>query len=127
VAVRSPNNYPIKLPIGVTLATTALRKGGDIMPIIICLYKLTDQGVKNIKETPQQIEENIKGFEAVGGKVLGVYSVMGEYDFVAIGETPSDEVAMTFALAVGSAGDVRTTTLKAFTKEEFSEIVKKLP
>jgi len=97
------------------------------MPIIICLYKHTDQGIKNIKEAPQRLEENIKGFEAMGGKVLGVYSVMGEYDYVGIGETPSDEVAMTFALAVGSAGDVRTTTLKAFTKEEFAEIVKKLP
>ena len=97
------------------------------MPIYIMLYKLTDQGVKNVKEAPQRIEENIKGFEAMGGKVLGAYAVMGEYDYVAIGETPSDEVAMTFALAVGSAGDVRTTTLKAFTKEEFAEIVKKLP
>ena len=97
------------------------------MPIYIMLYKLTDQGVKNVKEAPQRIEENIKGFEAMGGKDLGAYAVMGEHDYVAIGETPSDEVAMTFALAVGSAGDVRTTTLKAFTKEEFAEIVKKLP
>ena len=52
---------------------------------------------------------------------------MGEYDYVGIGEAPSDEVAMTFMLAQGSAGNVRTTTLKAFTKEEFAEIVKKLP
>jgi len=81
------------------------------MPIYIMLFKLTDQGIKNIKETPQRIEEGTKGFEAMGGKVLGFYSVMGEYDYVAIGETPSDEVAMTFALAQGSAGDVRTTTL----------------
>jgi len=97
------------------------------MPIYIMLYKLTDQGIKNIKEGPQWIEEKIKGFEAMGGKVLGAYAVMGEYDYVGIGETPSDEVAMAFALAVGSEGDARTTTLKAFTKEEFSEIVKKLP
>ena len=58
---------------------------------------------------------------------MGFYSVMGEYDYVGIGEAPSDEVAMTFMLAQGAAGNVRTTTLKAFTKEEFVEIVKKLP
>ena len=63
----------------------------------------------------------------MGGKVLGFYAVMGEYDYVAIGEAPSDQVAMTFALGLGSAGNVRTTSLKAFTKEELAEMVKKLP
>ena len=52
---------------------------------------------------------------------------MGEYDYIAIGEAPSDEVQLTFALALGSQGTVRKTTLKAFTKEKFAEIVKKLP
>jgi uncharacterized protein with GYD domain len=52
---------------------------------------------------------------------------MGEYDYVAIGEAPNDEAVVTFALALGSQGDARTMTLKAFTKEEFAEIVKKLP
>ena len=97
------------------------------MPIYIGLYKLTDQGIKNIKDAPQRIEEAFKGWEAMGGKVIGFYSVMGEYDYVAIGEAPNDEVAVTFALAMGSQGDARTMTLKAFTREEFTEIVKKLP
>ena len=97
------------------------------MPIYIGLYKLTDQGIKNIKDAPQRVEEAFKGWEAMGGKVIGFYSVMGEYDYVAIGEAPNDEVAVTFALALGSQGDARTMTLKAFTREEFTEIVKKLP
>ena len=97
------------------------------MPTYIILYKLTDQGIKNIKDAPQRIEEAFKGWEAMGGKVIGFYSVMGEYDYVAIGEAPNDEVAVTFALALGSQGDARTMTLKAFTREEFTEIVKKLP
>ena len=97
------------------------------MPMYIGLYKLTDQGIKNIKDAPQRIEEGIKAYEAMGGKVISFYTVFGEYDYVAIGEAPSDEVALTFALAVGTQGNVRTTTLKAFTKEEFAEIVKKLP
>jgi uncharacterized protein with GYD domain len=97
------------------------------MPTYIGLYKLTDQGIKNIKEAPQRFEEAVRGVEAMGGKVIGTYIVMGEYDYVAIGEFPNDEVAVTFALALGSKGNVRTTTLKAFTREEFGEIVKKLP
>jgi uncharacterized protein with GYD domain len=97
------------------------------MPMYIGLYRMTDQGIKNVKDAPNRVEEAIKGAEAMGGKVIGVYSVMGEYDYVAIGEFPSDESAMAFAMAIGSGGNVRTTTLKAFKKEEFAEIVKKLP
>ena len=97
------------------------------MPTYIFLYKLTDQGIKNIKEMPQRMEKAIEASEAVGGKVLGVYSVLGEYDLVSIAEFPNDETVLSLALAFGSQGNVRSTTLKAFTKEEFAEIVEKLP
>jgi len=97
------------------------------MPMYVVLYKLTEQGVKDIKSAPERIEAGIKAFEAMGGKVLGFYVTLGEYDYVAIGEAPSDEVAMTFMLGLGTQGNVRTTTLKAFTKEELAEMVKKLP
>ena len=97
------------------------------MPTYIALYKLTDQGIKGIKEAPGRIEAAIKGAEKMGGKVISIYAVLGEYDYVAIGEFPSDEAATTFALAIGSLGNVRTTTLRAYTKEEFAAIVKKLP
>ena len=97
------------------------------MPTYIVLYKLTDQGIKNIKDAPQRVEGATKRLEEMGGKVIGIYTVMGEYDYVSIGEAPNDEVAMTFALALGSQGNVRSTTLKAFTKEEFANIVQKLP
>ena len=97
------------------------------MPTYVALYKLTDQGIKNIKNAPQRIEDGIKGFQAMGGKVIGFYTVMGEYDYVSIGEAPNDEVAMTFALALGSLGNVRTTTLRAFTPEEIAKLIKKLP
>jgi len=97
------------------------------MPTYVVLMKLTDQGVKDIKNAPARIEAGIKAWEALGGKLIGFYSVMGEYDYVAVGEGPSDEVATTFALGLGSLGNVRTTTLRAYTAEEFAAIVKKLP
>jgi uncharacterized protein with GYD domain len=93
----------------------------------IILMKLTEQGAKAIKDAPGRIEAGIKAFQQMGGKVNGFYVVMGEYDYVAFGEAPSDEVATTFVLALGSLGNVKTTTLKAYTKEEFAAIVKKLP
>lgn len=97
------------------------------MPTYILLMKLTDQGIKEIKDAPQRIEDAVKGLEAVGGKLEIFCTVMGDYDYVAISECPSDEVAATFLLLLGSMGNVRTTTLKAFTREEFADMVKKLP
>jgi uncharacterized protein with GYD domain len=103
------------------------RKEINAMANYILLMKYTDQGIKAIRNAPLRIEAAIKGFEAMGGKVTGFYATMGEYDYVAIGEAPNDTVAMTLLLGLGLAGNVRTKTLKAFTREEFVEIVKNLP
>jgi len=97
------------------------------MPNYVILMKLTEQGAKAIKDAPGRIDAGIKAFEKMGGKVIGFYAVMGEYDYVAVGEAPSDEVATTFALALGMLGNVKTTTLRAYTKEEFAAMVKKMP
>ena len=97
------------------------------MPTYISLMKFTDQGIKTVKDAPARLEAAFKGLEAVGGKIIGFYATMGEYDYVSISEGPSDEVAMTFLLALGSLGNVRTTTLKAFTREQFVQLVKNLP
>ena len=97
------------------------------MPIYISLMNLTEQGVKDVKNAPQRLQESVKGLEAMGSKLIAFYAVMGEYDYVAIAEAPSDEVAMTFLLGLGAGGNVRTKTLKAFTAEQFGEMVKKLP
>ena len=97
------------------------------MPIYVCLMKFTDQGIKDIKDVPERLEKTFKGLEAIGGKMVDFYATMGEYDYVAIAEGPSDEVAMTFLLGLGAAGNVRTTTLKAFKREDFVKMVKMLP
>lgn len=96
------------------------------MPTYICLFKLTDQGSKDIMNAPARIDEAIKLYEKMGGKVIGVYLVMGEYDYVTIGECPSDEVATAFSLALGSQGNVKPTTLKAFTAKEIPAVLAKL-
>lgn len=61
------------------------------------------------QNAPQRIGEAVKGLEAMGGKLVSFYTVMGEYDHVGIAEAPSDEVAMTYLLGLGAAGNIRTT------------------
>jgi uncharacterized protein with GYD domain len=88
---------------------------------------LTEQGVKDVKSAPQRLAESTKTLEAMGCKMLAFYTTLGQYDYVAIAEGPSDEVALTFLLGLGMQGNVRTTTLRAFSVEELTEVVKKLP
>jgi len=97
------------------------------LPIYITLMKLTENGIKTIKEAPKRIESGIKYLEKLGGKLLGFYVTFGEYDYVGVAEVPNDEVAMTFLLRLGAAGNIKTTTLKAFTREQLSKIVKEFP
>lgn len=97
------------------------------MAIYITLLKFTDQGRRVIKDNKKHQEEGIKRVEKMGAKIMGMYMTMGEYDAVAICECPNDETAVAAALAGSSDGNIRTTTLRAFTPEEFEKIISKLP
>lgn len=97
------------------------------MNTYITFMKLTDQGAKDLKDAPQRIEAGLKMLEKMGGKLIGFYATMGEYDYIGIGESPNDETVTTFNLALSSLGSVRTTTMRAFSIKEFSEMTKKLP
>ena len=97
------------------------------MNTFITLMKLTDQGAKDLKGAPKRIEDGIKAAEKMGGKIIGFYAIQGEYDYIAIAEVPSDEVGSALNLALTSQGYVRTTAIRAFTINEFANIIKKLP
>jgi uncharacterized protein with GYD domain len=97
------------------------------MPSYITLVKWTEQGIKNVKDSPARLAAAGKTIEAMGGRFVGGYYTMGEYDLVVISEGPTDEAATAASLAIAGAGSTRTTTLRAFTAAEFTEIVKKLP
>jgi len=95
------------------------------MPHYVTLVRWTDKGVQEIMDAPQRFAGIIKMVESMGGKIE-IYSTMGEYDFVAVAEAPNDDVAMQAALQMESAGNARTTTMKAWTLEEATKIIAKL-
>ncbi len=96
------------------------------MHTYIVLMKLTDQGIRAAKEAPDRIEAGIRSLDTLGGKIMGFYATLGEYDYVACLEAPNEAIVMRFLLAFGAAGDVRTTTMKALSRAEFEEIARKL-
>lgn len=97
------------------------------MPTYGILMKWTEQGVKSIKDAPRRLAEGAKACEAIGGKDVKYWVTMGEYDILGIAEMPNDEAASLFALGLGSLGNVRTTSFRMFTPEEFEKSVKMLP
>lgn len=96
------------------------------MPTYISLVKWTDQGIRNVKESPQRLDAFKKGVEAAGGKVIGFYLTMGRYDMVVIVEAPSDEAATTVILRTASGGAIHTETMKAYPEAEYRNIMAKL-
>lgn len=89
----------------------------------VMLVKLTDQGARDIRNVPQRIEQTIKAWQELGGKDLSIVMTMGEYDYCCIGEAPSEEVMMKLLFKLAARGNVRTTTMKAFTKEEVAGLL----
>lgn len=96
------------------------------MPTYIMLAHFTDQGIRNIKDSPKREEAFRKLCEKMGVRVKDVYRTMGRYDVVAIVDAP-DAVTMNAILySLGSLGNVRTETLRAFTRQETDQALAKM-
>ena len=96
------------------------------MATFISLVNFTDQGIRNVKDSPDRYEAFRSMAEKLGAKVKGVFYTIGHYDMVLIVEG-NDEAAMTAMLKVGSLGNVRTETLRGFSLEEMRKIIGKMP
>lgn len=97
------------------------------MATYIVLLNYTQQGIGNIKESPARLDAAEKMAQALGVEIKEFYLAMGQYDAVVIAEASSDEAMAKFALATGRLGNVRTQTLRAFSEDEFRQIVAALP
>jgi len=89
----------------------------------IALTNWTDQGIRNVKDSPGRLDAARKLAKKCGCDIRDFYMTIGAHDMVVMIEAPDDEAMARFALALGAAGNVRTTTLKAFTEESFRKIV----
>ncbi len=78
------------------------------MAIYIMLVNYTQQGIENIKDSPDRLDRARELLQSLGGEVREFYLTMGAYDVVATIEAPDDETVAKFVLAAGSHGNVRT-------------------
>ena len=96
------------------------------MPTYVTLMNWTDQGIKTAKETVQRRDQANALAEKHGASIEQVYWTVGPHDIVVILEAPDDESATALLLELGTAGNLRTTTLRAYDREEMSGIIRRL-
>jgi uncharacterized protein with GYD domain len=96
------------------------------MPTYVSLIQFTQKGMESIKDGPKRLDAARKAYEEAGAKLKDFYLVMGEYDIVAVVDAPNDETAARMSLQIGSKGNVRTKTLRAFSEAEYRKIISAL-
>ncbi len=96
------------------------------MATFIVLLNFTDQGIRNVKETPGRYEKFRTMAEKQGVTVKNVYWTVGHYDIVMVLEG-ADEAVTTALLKLGSLGNVRSQTLRGFSADEFKNIISNMP
>jgi len=87
------------------------------------LLNWTDQGVKNVKESPKRLDAARQLAKKMGCEVRDFYMTTGACDMVVIVDAPDDEAVAKFNLTLAMGGNVRTTTLKAFPEDAYRKII----
>jgi uncharacterized protein with GYD domain len=92
------------------------------MASYIMLTNWTEQGIRNVKDSPARLDAAKQLCKKHGAEIKQVFMTMGAYDLVVLVEAPGDEAVAKVALALGAAGNIRTTTLKAFSEAEYRQL-----
>jgi uncharacterized protein with GYD domain len=96
------------------------------MPTYIVLNHFTEQGIRNVKDTTKRADALGEMAKKVGATLKDAYWTIGRYDSLAIIEAPNDEAMIALGMIIGKAGNVRTETLRAFTKAEIDSVLSKV-
>ena len=93
----------------------------------VTLVKYTQDGIKNIKDSPKRVESSKKLAKSFGGEFKQFLYTLGRYDLIVISEFPNPESAAKAALIIAGVGAVRTETLIAFPEKDFGTLLNELP
>ena len=94
------------------------------MPHYVCLFDWTDQGVKNAGDTVDRVNDASELAHSKYGVTLEqIYWTVGPHDLVGVLESPDDESLSAFLLELAAAGNIRSTTMRAYDREEMGGIL----
>jgi uncharacterized protein with GYD domain len=93
----------------------------------IALVNFTDQGVRQISQTTERAKALINAAANLGVRIKEIYWTLGAFDAVFTADAPDEETVTAFTLSVGSLGNIRTQTMRAFSADEMNNILQKIP
>lgn len=96
------------------------------MPTYITLLNYTQQGAARVKDSPKRLDAGRKAFKKFGVEIKDTYLLMGRYDLLCVIEGPDDDTVAKALLTLGSQGNVKTETMKAWDEEGFRKVIKSL-
>ena len=97
------------------------------MPTFALSISFTDQGIRTIKDAPKRTQAARELAKKLGVDIKQIYLTSGESDLLVIVDAPSGDNVAKFALALGSFGNARTRTARAWPEAEFMKLVSELP
>ena len=89
----------------------------------ISVINFTDQGIRVIRNTVERADTFCATAKEMGVEIIDIYWTLGVSDLVIVVEAPNDEVVATLFVSLGSLGNIRAHTMRAFTAGEMSRIV----
>ena len=92
----------------------------------ISLLQFTDQGIRSVKDTIKRSEAATAEAEKMGVKITEAFWTMGAYDVVILFDAPDDETVSALSLKLGSLGNVKSQTMRAFRREEMENVLAKI-
>jgi uncharacterized protein with GYD domain len=95
------------------------------VPTFVVLLNWTEKGIKNYKDSPSRADAFAGVMEKLGGKLKETYWTLGPYDVVGVVEAPDEESVTAAMLELGSRGNTRSTTMRAYTRSEFEGVAAK--
>jgi uncharacterized protein with GYD domain len=96
------------------------------MAMYVGLIQFTDQGIRSIKDTIKRGDAAMAEAEKMGMKIREEFWTMGAYDVVIVVDAPDAETMSAFVLKIGSLGNVKSHTMRAFRREEMEGILAKI-
>ena len=97
------------------------------MATYIALINFTDQGVRHIRQTTERAKALMNAAANLGVRIKEIYWTMGAFDAVFIADAADEESMTAFTLSVGSLGNIRTQTMRAFSADQMNRILEKVP
>ena len=97
------------------------------MPTFIAMLSWTDQGIRNVKDSPKRLQAAREAAKKLGVDIKQVFLTTGEFDLLSILEAANGDNVAKLIMMLGSQGNLRSRTIRAWPEAEYLKLISELP